>query len=307
MNMNDNLITDIPLFENWSKIEPIGRGWTTDRKYYVETAGRKKLLIRLCDISKYEQKKQEFEALTKIAGMGIPTSQPLEFGICDSGKCCYTLLTWLEGEDADSAVRRLPAEEDREIGRRAGALLRKIHLFPAPDGLRDKEEQMRAEFEARYPLYQACGIRSPHDEDYLRYIREHFGLLRGVKRCFLHGDFRVGNMIVDERGNLSVIDVNRWRYGDPYWDFKQMAIYSRESSTDFCQGQLEGYFQGQEPPEEFFQRMLFYTAWDMVFEMLSAVSVDEEAIRHQIRHAESVWRDFDELRSPVPIWWRSQK
>ena len=181
MNMNDNLITDIPQFENWSKIEPIGRGWTTDRKYYVETAGRKKLLIRLCDISKYEQKKQEFEALTKIAGMGISlTSQPLEFGICDSGKCCYTLLTWLEGEDADSAVRRLPAEEDREIGRRAGALLRKIHLFPAPDGLRDKEEQMRAEFEARYPLYQACGIRSPHDEDYLRYIREHFGLLRGV-------------------------------------------------------------------------------------------------------------------------------
>lgn len=304
--MNDNYITDIPQFESWARIEPIGRGWTTDRKYYVESKKGKKLLLRLCDISLYEQKKLEFNALTKIAGMGIPTSLPLEFGVCNDSRCCYTLLTWLEGEDADSAVRRLPPEEDYQIGLRAGELLRKIHLFPAPDGLPGWEEQLRADWEKKLAAYKSCGVRSPHDEEYIAYMEEAFPQLSGVKRCFLHGDYRVGNMILDDKGKLSVIDVNRWRFGDPYLEFKQMAIYSRESSVDFCRGQLFGYFGGLEPPAAFFRRLLFYVAWDMVFDMLLAVSINEEAIRHQLRHAEAVWRDFDGLTSTVPVWWRDQ-
>jgi len=296
-------ITDIPQYESWAKIEPIGRGWTTDRKYYVESKKGKKLVLRLCDISLYNQKKAEFEALTKIAGMGIPTSQPLEFGVCNDGKSCYTLLTWLEGEDADSAVRRLPPEEDREIGLRAGELLKKIHMFPAPDGLPPLYDVFCREWEQKRPEYERCGVCSPHDEAYLAYIQENFPLLKDVKRCFLHGDYRVGNMIVDAQGRLSVIDVNRWRFGDPCREFKQMMIFSRESSVDFCRGQLEGYF-GAEPPELFFRRTLFYVAWDMVFEMLWAVSVNEEAVRHQMRHAEAVWRDFSGLTTVVPNWWK---
>ena len=44
---------DIPNFDTFMKIEPIHKGWSGDKKYYVETKDGERLLLRISDISSY--------------------------------------------------------------------------------------------------------------------------------------------------------------------------------------------------------------------------------------------------------------
>lgn len=74
---------DIPNHKDFEKIEPINKGWSSDKKYYIETIKGEKQLLRISDISEYNKKKVEFEAVKLVVEQGISMSQPLDFGVCN--------------------------------------------------------------------------------------------------------------------------------------------------------------------------------------------------------------------------------
>lgn len=57
---------DIPNHETFVKIQPINKGWSGDKKYYVEAGDGDRLLLRISDVSEYMQKKLEFENIKKM-------------------------------------------------------------------------------------------------------------------------------------------------------------------------------------------------------------------------------------------------
>ena len=125
---------DIPNYKDFTKIEPINKGWSSDKKYYIETINGEKLLLRVSDISEYNKKKAEFEAVKLVAEQGVSMSQPIDFGVCNDGNSIYTLLSWAEGKDAEVVISTLSENEQYELGVKAGELLAKIHSIPAPKG-----------------------------------------------------------------------------------------------------------------------------------------------------------------------------
>jgi serine/threonine-protein kinase len=72
---------NIPNHEDFAKIEPINKGWSSDKNYYIETIKGEKLLLRISDIAVYDKKKAEFEAVKLVAEQSISMSQPLDFGV----------------------------------------------------------------------------------------------------------------------------------------------------------------------------------------------------------------------------------
>ena len=57
---------DIKYYSTFTKIEPVNKGWSSDKKYYIEAAEGKKLLLRVADISQYDRKKAEFEMMKQV-------------------------------------------------------------------------------------------------------------------------------------------------------------------------------------------------------------------------------------------------
>ena len=104
-------VNNIPDSKHWSKTEFIDKGWSADKKYYIETDDSTKLIIRLADISQYEKKKTEYETMAVISNLGIDMSQPIDFGTCANGKMVYILLSWLEGESAEEVLPKLDTEK----------------------------------------------------------------------------------------------------------------------------------------------------------------------------------------------------
>ena len=52
-------MTDIRGFDNFVKVEPIEKGWSEDKKYYVETSDGQRMLLRVSDIAEHDRKKAE--------------------------------------------------------------------------------------------------------------------------------------------------------------------------------------------------------------------------------------------------------
>ena len=51
-------VKDIVGYNSFLKIEPVNKGWSTDKKYYIETIKGEHLLLRVSDISQAECKSQ---------------------------------------------------------------------------------------------------------------------------------------------------------------------------------------------------------------------------------------------------------
>lgn len=126
-------VLDIKGYTTFKKIKPINKGWSSDKKHYIETVANKKLLLRIAGILEYDKKNSEFEMMKRIAESGVSMSKPIDFGICDNGKSAYSLFTWCDGEDADIVLPKMTKTRQYELGVKSGLLLRKIHTIPAPD------------------------------------------------------------------------------------------------------------------------------------------------------------------------------
>ena len=293
---------DILHYKSWVKIEPETRGWSTDQKFHIVDDGGQHLLLRLAPISQFAEKQQEFFWIKQVAATGIPMSQPVEFGVCNNGDTCYSLLSWIKGEDAAAWLATRTPSECYRLGVRAGVILKKIHTIAAPPAEQDVEQQMRAIFNRKLLAYRTTGLVIEPEADFLRYISQGFPLLHDISQTFLHGDFHVGNMIVGADDQLYVIDFNRYKFGDPVRDFHRLAVFSRLVSIDFARGQIDGYC-GAHPPDNFFPRLAFYTAFDTFFSVLWARSFGEEETHRALQRVQMVGEDFAGFSRHVPQWY----
>lgn len=61
---------DNGLRSRFTKIKPIDKGWSEDRKYCVTDATGMKYLLRITPIERYEVRKSLFDMLERVAALG---------------------------------------------------------------------------------------------------------------------------------------------------------------------------------------------------------------------------------------------
>jgi aminoglycoside phosphotransferase (APT) family kinase protein len=292
---------NIKTAHTFKTIEPITKGWSSDKKYFIETDAGEKLLLRTADHAEYDMKKNEFEMLKKLAGRGLPISQPVEFGMGDNGNGVYSLFTWCEGEDAAIVLPKLTDTEQYELGLESGRILREIHSIPAPVDQEDWETKFNRKVDGKIKQYNDCPIKIEDGDRVIAYIEANRHLLRGRPQSFHHGDYHVGNMVISQDKELSVIDFNRHDFGDPWEEFNRI-VWSASASPHFATGQLNGYFNGR-PPEEFFKLLAFYISSNMLSSIPWAISFGEEEVNVMKEQAKEVLCWFDGMNNPVPTWY----
>jgi serine/threonine-protein kinase len=292
---------DIKSYYKFIKVEPVNKGWSSDKKFYIEAEEGRKLLLRVADISQYNGKKYEFEMMKQVAALGVPMSQPVEFGTCDNGQRVYSLFTWCEGQEAEAVLPTLTETEQYVLGIKSGEILRKIHSIPAPKDQEEWGSRFSRKTRDKIEKYKACGIRFDGDHKIIAYIENNRHLLKGRPQCYQHGDYHVGNMVISADNELSIIDFNRQDFGDP-WEELNRIVWSATVSPHFATGQLNGYFGGR-PPIEFFKLLAFYISSNTLSSIYWAVPFGEEEVTIMKNQARDVLSWFDNMDNPVPTWY----
>jgi serine/threonine-protein kinase len=242
----------------FTKVEPIVKGWSSDKKYCVEADDGALLLLRVADIAEYNSKKAEFENMRRVAALGIPMQQPVEFGTCNNKQSVYLLLTWIDGEDLETVLPTLPESEQYSLGIKAGKILKQMHTLSVTPPSDDWLNGYGTKIDHYIQNYQSCGYTFDGDSALIDYLQKNRYLMGNRAMCLTHDDYHPGNMILSSDKNLSLIDFQRLRMVESYKAFSGLC-FPAKYSPHFATGQIHSYFDG-EPPEEFWQLLALYTA-----------------------------------------------
>ena len=284
---------------DFADVRPILKGWSGDRKYRVTRPDGSLCLLRTASADQYERKKAEYEWMERVASLGVPICRPLEFGRCGEG--VYTLFSWVEGEDAEPVIPRLSETEASAYGRTAGEYLRRIHTLPAPADQEDWKARMGRKMDRKIEMYHGCPEKIDGGESMIAYLQEHRSLLAGRPQCFQHGDYHVGNLML-ENGRLVVIDFNRFDFGDPWEEFNRI-VWCAQASPVFASAMVDGYFGG-EPPRLFWKLLALYIASNTLSSLPWAVPFGQAEIDTMRNQARDVLSWYDRMTRVVPRWYR---
>jgi serine/threonine-protein kinase len=111
-------------------------------------------------------------------------------------------------------------------------------------------------------------------------------------------------MVLDGNGSLSIIDFNRWSWGDPWEEFNRVT-WCAQAAPDFARGRIDGYFDG-DVLDDFFPLLALYIAVNLMGAMTWSIPFGQKEIDVTANQAAEVLAWFDGMKNPVPTWYRQQ-
>lgn len=298
--MSFNVILDSkqPLGKQ-SKFVTIDKGWSGDKKYLVTSEENVNYLLRISPADQHDRKKNEFEAMQQNAALGVPMSRPITFGVCEQG--VYSLQSWIDGRDAEEVIPRLSESRQYAYGIEAGSILRTIHSIHAPAELENWATRFDRKIDRKLKLYSECPIKFENDHTLINYIEDNRHLIARRPQCCQHGDYHIGNMMIDGDGKLQIIDFDRLDFGDPWEEFNRIVFCARVSPL-FATGLVDGYFDG-DVPIDFWKLLALYIASNTLSAIPWAIPFGQDEIDTMLIIVRETLAWYDNMRNPIPIWY----
>ncbi len=300
-----------------TSMTPLTKGWSSDQKYKLITSSGESYLLRLSKIKKETAKTVTFHKMCQLQQMGLPINAPLELGYIlgyideapsldthqSNSPDLYMLLEWVDGDDAEDLMTQYSPQKQYDFGREAGHILRKINTLKAPDNLESWHDRYQAKIERKLKLNQSCPLSYDNESFFLESIQHLRHLTKDRPQSYQHGDFHIGNMMIDTKGQLQIIDFDRDDFGDPWDEFNRMNWCVRVSPS-FSVGLIDGYFDN-DVPTLFWKLFKLYTCVNTLSSLSWAIPFGQEQIdiMRQEAHTISKWYDDDPLKL-IPSWYK---
>jgi aminoglycoside phosphotransferase (APT) family kinase protein len=150
---------------------------------------------------------QEFRVLEAAYAAGVKVPRPVRYLGEVEGREAFAM----ERVVGETIGRRIAREARPELAGQMADELAKIHAIPPLDFLPSGDVIQRF-----YEELDSVGEPHPAIEYGLWWVRER--LPRDREKTFCHGDFRLGNFVVTERGLEYVLDWEFAHFGDPVED-----------------------------------------------------------------------------------------
>ena len=277
----------------------IRKGWSGDQKFRVTTVSGQTYLLRISPIDRLECKAKEFDHMQKVALLGIPMPRPLEFGTVKEG--VYSVQSWIDGEDAEPVIPVLRQDSQYRYGWDAGQILAKIHTIPAPADTPDWESRFNAKIDRKIAMYESCELKYQGGDAFMMYLVQNRHLLKDRPQCYQHGDYHIGNMMIDRNGTLTVIDFDRDDFGDPWEEFNRI-VWCAQAAPAFAAGIVDGYFNNR-VPTEFWKLLALYICSNTLGSLPWAIPFGEKEIQVMRNQAAQILEWYDNMRNVIPKWY----
>lgn len=290
------------VYEEIVSRKPVEKGWSGDKKYCATTKDGKKYLLRITSQERAHRFHLCYLRMQEVASLGIPMCLPVEFGECDEGT--YAIHSWIDGVDAEEYIPTLSKEKQYQYGLDAGRILRKLHSLPAPLDAPDWEDRFNAKIDRKLQMYENCQLKYENGEPFICYIESNRHLLKGRPQTYQHGDYHIGNMMIDQNGILTVIDFDRDDFGDPWEEFNRI-VWCAQAAPAFASGMVDGYFNDQ-VPVNFWKLLALYIASNTLSSLPWAIPFGEKEIQVMRKQAVQVLAWYDDMKNVVPAWYRNR-
>ena len=292
------------VYESIVSRKPVEKGWSGDKKYCATAKNGKKYLLRITSQERAHRFHLCYLRMQEVASLEIPMCLPIEFGKSEEG--VYAIHSWVDGVDAEEYIPTLSKEKQYRYGLDAGRILRKLHSLPAPSDVPEWEARFNAKIDRKIRMYENCELKYEVDGDaFIRYIENNRHLLKDRPQSYQHGDYHIGNMMIDQDGVLTIIDFDRDDFGDPWEEFNRI-VWCAQAAPAFASGMVDGYFENQ-VPIEFWKLLALYIASNTLSSLPWAIPFGEKEIGVMQKQAAQVLQWYADMTNPVPTWYKPCK
>ncbi len=283
----------------FSELTEIKKGWSGDKKYRAVDKAGNAYLLRVTNSARGERYPDMFRMQKEVDARGVSMCNPIECGKCEDGY--YMLQRFVHGIDAEDAVKGMSEEEQYRLGFEAGRQLRLIHSIPAPADQPDWEPRFNAKIDRKIKNYSECPLKFEGDHYILDYLAKNRHLLRDRPQCYQHGDYHVGNMMIED-GILVIIDFDRYDFGDPWEEFNRI-VWCAQAAPAFASGNVDGYFCG-EVPHKFWELLALYIGSNMLSSIPWAIPFGDKEINTMMNQARDVLDWYNNFQNVIPTWYK---
>ncbi|WP_249670954.1 aminoglycoside phosphotransferase family protein [Bacillus thuringiensis] len=297
---------NIQIVKDAVDIKEISKGFSPDKKYIIMSANNEKYLFRTGDIKEYERKKIEFQILNEMVKCNVQAQRPIEIGILEEEGVCYSIFSYLEGEDAKRLFSTYSPKEQYDIGIEAGKDLAKMHTLEAPKNILPWYERAIKKHRKYLEAYKTCGIKIENDDKIIKFIDENEMYVKDRPNRFQHDDFHLENIIVRDGRYVGVVDFNGYDWGDPLHDFVKIALFARDISIPYSIGQIEGYFN-ERIPEEFWKLYAVYVGMTVFSSVVWTLRAAPHMLEDTLERLHIVLEDHKNFELSKPIWFQPDK
>ena len=152
--------------------------------------------------------------------------------------------------------------------------------------------------------YNNCHLKYNNGELFINYLQNNRHLLDDRPNSFQHGDYHIGNFMLDKNNNLVIIDFEGYNYGDPWEEFDRL-VWCTEKSPNFAKGMVDGYFNNQ-VPIVFFKTILLYISNNILSSLPWAVNYGEEQIEIMKNLANNELKFYKNFTTVIPTWYNDK-
>ncbi len=290
------------LYEKILTRETIQKGWSGDQKFRVITESGV-YLLRIASQNRCDRRKKSHHYAVQAWQLGIPMPEPLEFGECEEG--IYTIEAYISGTDAEAIIPTMPEEQQYAYGVDSGRALKVLHSIPAPGNFPDWEHRFQVKMDRKLSAYVACPLKYEEDAPILSYLAENRHLLKNRPQCYQHGDYHIGNMMIDSMGKLMILDFDRDDFGDPWEEFNRI-VWCAQASPAFASGMVDGYFDGC-VPMEFWRLLCLYICSNTLSSLPWAIPFGEGQVQVMRDQNRQIMAWYANMTKIIPSWyWKGE-
>jgi len=298
-----NIASHIPVLQGYWEAVYIDKGYSPDQKLMVRRANGDQVLLKVFPLQEYVWKEKEYQTLQHMAAHEVRCSRPIAIGQIPELALGYMIVSYLEGEDGEVVVPKLPNEVQVQIGYQAGQELLKITQMKAPASIPSWYERKLRKHRRYVDEYRSCGHRMRSDDNVLAFIDAHIHLMIDRPNRFQHDDYHLGNLIVRDQQLQGVIDFSAFDWGDPVHEFVKIGIFCSETSVPFSIGQIQGYHDGEEPDELFWKLYALYLAMTLISSVVWVLKVKPEELDMMMDKINRVLENHHDFDFVKPNWY----
>ena len=288
----------LDLLENYPK-KLVSKGYSEEVKYKV--IAYKKYFLKISPQSFTMKKELELKYISDLKNeMKFPKLIEIKY----ESDSILSLYEWIDGVDFREYVTQLTDKELYLYGIQAGEFLKKIHSISIERHSVNWEEYYVQKSIKYIDSFRKANINFPEIETFIDYIVTHQYLLQDRSISLCHGDYHVGNMMIElETKKLVIIDFGSLEIGDPIEEFNRM-IWNAQLSEEFATGLINGYFNGKNIPDDFWKLMAYYMACDVVGSIPWAVNYGNDQLITMLERAKLVLDWFNDFERMIPNFYK---
>ncbi|MCR6852565.1 aminoglycoside phosphotransferase family protein [Paenibacillus jamilae] len=305
----EEMLREIERILEWPrmlKATVISKGFSFDEKYKIELESGASYFIKVCDSSYFERKQEEYEYMQQLDSLHIPMPKLIHFISLTKFNKCVQVFEWIDGLDGEDILRTLSTEEQYRAGKKAGEVLKKIHLVEKEDKSNSWEMSIWSKYERYLEALKEYEVDFFRLNTVIDFVGNHNDLLKNRPIVFLHDDFHPANIMIDQNEFRAVIDFARFDIGDPIHDFYKVALFTTNISKPFAVGQVHGYCGG-EPSLHFWKLYTLYAAMTFPADIVWTNRSTPHLVDDMKERLNGILEDHNDFSSYIPKWYQSSE